>query len=203
MTGKLPWAALAGLLAAGAAHAIGLDPAQPDHPISPSAGTFTVQPPPGWVCGSSKTQVGCSRDGFMLNAVTVDLRPHKKAFPTLKKSSSADALPEDLAETLAAERSATPSLRDVKLLAVEPAELAGHPAFRAHFTYRLSDESGGALYDAVVVGAALTAGLLLAQYEAPRLNYFGKSLPAFDAMLPTIALANGVPRRGPERETIN
>jgi hypothetical protein len=200
MTRTLPLAALAALLAAAAANATSLDAAMADHPVSPSSKTFTVQPPPGWICGSDKTRVGCSRDGFMLNAVTIDLRPHDKAFPSIKKPSTADALPEELAENMVADLSAMHTMRDVKLVTVEPAELAGHPGFRAHLTYRLPEESGGALYDVVVVGAATANGLLLAHYEAPRLNYFAKSLPAFEAMLPTITPTQGVRRRGPDRE---
>ena len=52
----------------------------------------------------------------------------------------------------------------------------------------MGEEVGNALYDDLVVGAAVPAGLLLAQYEAPRLHFFETYLPAFEAVLPTITL---------------
>ena len=179
---------LTGLLAAATSHAGELQLVQPNTLLASKAKTFTVQPPVGWMCNLVKTQIGCSRDGFMLNGITIDLRPHAKAFPRIKKTSSPDALPEELAEDLVADIAAIPNLRDVKVVAVEPAELSGQPAFRVHWTYRLSEAMGGATYDGVAVGAAFTEGLLVAQFEAPRLNYFAKWLPVFDATLPGVTV---------------
>lgn len=183
---------LTALFAATSATAAKLEAVQAGVALSPSSNAFSMQGPADWLCIRAKTHVGCSRDGFMLNGITVDLRPHAKAFPNIKKPSAVDTPPEELAETLVADLSALKTIRDVKLVSVEPAELAGHPAFRARMTYRLDDMSGGAAYDMVVVGSAVAKGFLVATYEAPHLNYFEKSLPAFEAVVPTIVLLEGV-----------
>jgi len=188
MNASLRTLALCSLLLAPAVQSARLEPVQPGAVLSSKSKTFSLQPPVGWLCIEVKTHIGCARDGFMLNAITIDLRPHDKAFPNLKKTSSADAPPEELAETLVADLAAMKTLHDVKLVSVEPAEIAGHAGFRARISYRMGEEVGNALYDDLVVGAAVPAGLLLAQYEAPHLHFFETYLPAFEAVLPTITL---------------
>ncbi|HEX9207835.1 MAG TPA: hypothetical protein VF851_06340 [Steroidobacteraceae bacterium] len=167
----------------------GMEIAVANTPVSNSKGQFSVQLPAGWVYQRSGYEVTTSRDGALLNNISFALRKHKKAFPAIKKDSTADALPEELAENYIADLKSRPGISDVQVVAIEPADLGGQPAFRVHLTYVLMQEMGGAPFEQVALGAPLPDYLLIASYAAPRIHFFATYLPAFEESLRTLTLA--------------
>lgn len=167
----------------------GMELAVANTPVSNSKGQFSVQPPPGWVYQRTAYEVLTSRDGMLLNNVGFALRKHKNAFAAIKKSSTPDALPEELAENYIADFKSRPGISDVAVVAVEPAILGGQPAFRVHLTYVLIQEMGGATFEQVALGAPLQDYLLIASYAAPQIHFFATYLPAFEESLLTLTLA--------------
>ena len=87
---------LALLLLSATAHA-GWKVAEPGTVASASGGAFSVQPPPGWVYDTGSRHVVAARNGTFLDGLNVTLVPHKNAFKALKKPSTPESLPEDLA----------------------------------------------------------------------------------------------------------
>lgn len=169
------------------ASALAWEAVQPGTPATMRKGGWAIQFPEGWIQDVAANSVTASRDGALLNSITLAVVPHKSAFAASKRKSSADALPEDLAESYVANLQADKTISDVELVASDPAELGGKPAFRVHVRFRLPELQGGARIEQVTVGAPLPQGLLLATFRAPAIHYFGKWLPAFDAALPSVA----------------
>jgi hypothetical protein len=165
--------------------------------VSTPKGRMVLRPPAGWMCESGKDRMHLTRDGELLNRITVSLRPHDKAFEKPDKADSTpDMPPAALADLYLLEFKQQAGIRDIEVLAIELTALAGVPAFRAFLTFRIDDSLGGALYQKLAIGAATQYGVLLADFAAPRLNFFLKSVPAFEAMLPTIELLPQL-RNGP------
>lgn len=187
----IPRFALALLLACTLAPAAVLawEPVQPGTAAAMRKGGWSIQFPRGWIQDVAANAVTASRDGALLNAISLVLVPHKSAFAAAKRKSSEDALPEDLAESYVANLQADKTLTDVELVASDPAELAGRPAFRVRVRYRLPSMQGGARIEQVAVGTPTPQGLLLATYRAPAIHYFDKWLPSFDEALGSVAYA--------------
>jgi hypothetical protein len=167
----------------------GTEVAAANSPVSTSKGQFSVQPPTGWIYSATGYEVLISRDGPLLNGISFALRKHKNAFPALKKESAPDALPEELAENYVADLKSRPGISDVKVVTVEPAVLAGQPAFKIRATYVLMQEMGGAPYEQVALGTPLKDYLLLASFAAPQIHFFESYLPAFEESVQTLTLA--------------
>lgn len=161
---------------------------QPGTPARMRKAGWGMQFPEGWLQDTSGAAVLATRDGVLLNSIDLALVPHKKTFPNAKKPSTPTSAPEDIAESLVANLQADKTITDVELVASDPAELAGRPAFRVHVRYRLLETQSGARLEQITVGTPLPEGLLVATYRAPAIHYFAKWLPTFDAALPTVAL---------------
>lgn len=181
-------AAIIAMLLPGLALA-GWKPTDEAKPVGPGKSGFAVQLPAGWLYDTSSNSVMASHDGMPLDHITVWIVPHKKAFKDAKKPSSPTSAPEDLAESYLAElQTGQGAVRELVVIANEPAELAGKPAFRVHFKFRACECAGGAPMESVTLGTPLESGLLLASYVAPSIHYFPRWLADFDAAAKSIAL---------------
>jgi hypothetical protein len=152
-------------------------------PYRSASGNYTIEFPAGWKYNCSGTDCAASRDGWDLNAVRVEVRKHKDAFKAIKKTSSEQSLPQELAEDFVANMKAQGGNEGVEVLESEPADLAGRPGFRLHLKYRVLVDVGALDYEQIVVGAAAPNGLLLVSYRAPSLHYFAAQRAAYDAAL--------------------
>lgn len=160
--------------------------------ISPMQGEFRIEPPAGWRTSDDVNTIRATRDGRGLNEMKVELRSHDRAFPASGQQTTRDSSPQQLAEWFVADLQKQ-DCDDLQIIDVSVGEqLAGRPAFRVHFSYRLPTVVGGARIELVAIGAAVPRGLLVAQLDAPQLGYFAKVLPAFEESVGTIELR---PRR--------
>lgn len=162
-------------------------------PFSHKPSGYSIQFPAGWKYSKLlfSDESGATRDGPDLQAIWVDFRKHKLAFKALKKNSAIDMLPQDLAQNLIADMAKERNLQDMKMLTDEPAELAGHAAFRIQFEYRTPVDRGSVRYREIVVGTVNEKGLYLVGYRAPVLHYFARDLAPFEESLRTFAIASG------------
>jgi hypothetical protein len=159
---------------------------RPHRPVAVNS-AIAVDIPSDWVYDTTKYGVVASRDGPLLEAVTVRVIPHKEAFAAAKRASSDQLPPEDLAESYLANLQAGDSpTTGVRVLETTPADVAGQPGFRIHLRYRTATDPSGVEMEQIAVGTALPSGLLLATFDAPALHYFGQYLAAFDAMVATL-----------------
>lgn len=160
--------------------------------VSPMQGEFRLVPPAGWRTSDDVNMIRATRDGRALNEMKIELRSHDQAFPASGQQTRKTSSPAQLAEWFIADLRKQD--RDaLQIIDVSDGEqLAGRPAFRVHFSYRLPAVVGGARIELVAIGAAVPRGLLIAKLDAPQLGYFAKVLPAFEESVRTIALR---PRR--------
>ncbi|HEX9473332.1 MAG TPA: hypothetical protein VF931_04040 [Steroidobacteraceae bacterium] len=181
-------AALLGL--APAARAWKLAVANEPH-VNPGRG-YAVQFPVGWKFDRLyfSDETGATRDGPALQAIFVDFREHKKAFKAIKKESSPDMLPQELAELLVADMTKERGLENVAVQSNEPAMLAGRPGFRLRFEYKLPVDRGAVRMREVVVGTAATRGFYLVGYRAPVLYYFDRDLDSFGAAVQSFTITD-------------
>jgi hypothetical protein len=160
--------------------------------ISPMQGEFRLEPPPGWRTSDDVNMIRATRDGRALNEIKIELRSHNQAFPSSGQQTTKSSSPAQLAEWFIADLRQQ-NVDDLQIIDVSDGEqLAGRPAFRVHFSYRLPAIVGSARIEQVTIGAAVPRGLLIAQLDAPQLGYFAKVLPAFQESVGTIELR---PRR--------
>ena len=164
---------------------------EPGMVATAGSGGFSLQPPSGWVYDTGSRHVVAARNGVLLDGLRVTLIPHKSTFKAVKKPSTPESLPEDLAETYVANLQAEGTVSEVQLISIDPAEFAGRPAFRVHLTYRLPVGLGGARMEQVALGAVLPGGLLLATFDGPRIHFFEQSWPAAEEALRTVTLSPG------------
>lgn len=161
------------------------------------ASGYSIQFPAGWRYQKMAFGDEClaTRDGPYLQAVYVDYRKHKKAFPGIKKDATPDMMPQELAEKLVADITASRGLQNMQVLSDEPAELAGLPAFRLHLAYRTAVDAGSVRYEEIVVGANSPQGIFVVHYRAPVLHYFTRDVVAYEQALASFTIAAPARRR--------
>lgn len=166
-------------------------------PFTHAATGYSIQYPAGWRFRKEAfgDETIATRDGPGLQVIYVDYRKHKKAFRAQGKDANADMLPQELAEKFVAEATAARSLQNMEVLADEPAELAGQPAFRLHLAYRTAVDAGSVRYQEILVGTNTPQGIFLVGYRGPVLHYFERDVPAFEQTLATFAVHPPAPRR--------
>ena len=157
--------------------------------MSALTGEFSFNPPADWKVKQSIDEVTASHNGALLNQLHVALRSHVDAFPKTKQKSSRKSTPEQLSAQYVAELQAQ-NMEDLHVSETSTgAQLAGLPAFRIRYSYRLPLGASKVRMEQVVIGTAVPHGLLLAELTAPQLHYFAQALPAFEASAGTVALA--------------
>jgi len=158
---------------------------------------YTIQYPAGWrwVKMPFGDETTATRDGIWLQQIFVDFRKHKFAFPSLRKDSTPEMMPQELAEKYVADMTAASGLQNMEILSNEPTMLAGRPAFRVHLAYRTAVDAGSVRYQAVVVGANSPQGIFLVGYDAAVLHYFARDVETFEKALATFAIADKAPKR--------
>lgn len=178
--------AMIGILLVSSTASAGWKLAEPDTVATAGSAGFSVRPPVGWIYDTGSKHVVAARNGMLLDGLRIALVPHKNAFEALKKPSTPDMLPEDLAEAYVAELQAAGTYTDVQLVSIDPAELVGHPAFRVRLTYRLPASMGGASMAQLAIGTALPDGVLIATFDAPQIHFFEESLPVVEEALRSV-----------------
>jgi hypothetical protein len=176
--------------------AFALKPVESAKPVSPGKGEFQAQLPPGWIYDTSRNAITAWHDGPLLNQIVVSIIPHKDAFKNAKRLSTPTTAPEDLAESYVANLQAGPAaLHDVVVIASDPAELAGRPAFRVLLKYHAAEIESGAEMEICTLGVALDSGVMLATFRAPMIHFFERSLPDFEAAAKSIELIAPPPHK--------
>ena len=161
-------------------------------PFVQKDGLYTIQFPSGWRWLKQPGGDGsaASRDGLPIQYIIVEFRKHKKAFRALKQDSSPELMPQELAEKVLADETASGSLQNVEMLANEPATLAGHPAFRLEYEYKQSVDTGSVRFREVVIGSNSPQGIYLVSYRAPVLHFFERDRETFEKTLATFAFSD-------------
>ena len=142
-------------------------------------GAFTIRVPAGW---SYTRNLGAdllmTRDGVIMQAITLNAVPLKKALPFTERELAPHLSPYELAETIAGDLRSDEDRIGLTVLTNEPAIIGGVDGFKLTFTYtdarglRMMETRCGAVHD----GELWTLSL-----RAPRRHYHHRDLPAFEA----------------------
>jgi len=148
---------------------------------------YSVTLPTGWLRLESDDSLILSKDGVLLQLISIQFRQHKNAFEKIEKDSSATLLPSELAELTIAELKATQDegLPSMEVLRNAPVELAGHTGFDIHLRYKTD---AGLRMDMLLRGFADESGFYLLKYNAPTLHYFQRDRQTYELLTESLKL---------------
>ncbi|MDH3934775.1 MAG: hypothetical protein OEU62_06375 [Gammaproteobacteria bacterium] len=148
---------------------------------------YSATLPTGWLLFDSKDSIVLSKDGVLLQYISIQFRLHEKAFEKIEKDSSSTMLPSELAELTIAEFKASQDdgLPSMEILHNAPVNLAGHTGFDIHLRYK-TDE--GLRVDTLLRGIVDENGFYLIKYSAPTLHYFERDRQTYNAVAESLRL---------------
>lgn len=145
--------------------------------------SFSVRIPSNWqryTGGEYADRIMISYDGPGLQKIEAYRLEHDKAFEKIKKVSKESMLPSELAELTLAEIKADEELKNIEVIENRPATIGGKSGFCLHT--REKNEKGLRI-DRVTYAFADKKGFYMLVYEAPKLNYFDKSVNDFEIVV--------------------
>jgi hypothetical protein len=142
---------------------------------------YSATLPAGWLRQETGNSLVLSKDGVLLQHITIEYRPHEKAFKEIEKDSSSTMLPSELAELAIAELKASQDegLPSLEILHNVPVEITGHTGFDIHLRYKTDT---GLRMEMLLRGVVDDSGLYLVKYTAPTLHYFNRDLQVYDSL---------------------
>jgi hypothetical protein len=148
---------------------------------------YSVTLPSGWLRLESKDILILSKDGILLQIISIQYRPHENAFEKIEKDSSATMLPSELAQLAIAELKASQDdgLPSLEILRNAPVELAGHTGFDIHLRYKTD---AGLRMDTEMRGVVDDNGFYLLKYSAPTLHYFERDRQTYATLTESLRL---------------
>jgi hypothetical protein len=148
---------------------------------------YSVTLPVGWLRLESDDSLILSKDGILLQIISIQFRPHKNTFEKIEKDSSTSMLPSELAQLAIAELKASQSnsLPSLEILRNAPVELAGHTGFDIHLRYKTD---AGLRMDMEMRGVVDNSGFYLLKFSAPTLHYFERDRQTFETLTESLQL---------------
>jgi hypothetical protein len=152
-------------------------------------GRFSVELPRGWVRERGPWDtLRVTRDGYPLQAIVLQRKPLADAFKRLKVKAGPQTLPVELGQWQeAAFRRESETALAATTHELTPARVGGRPGFRLRMSRHTED---GLPLERLAYGVADDKDYYLLAYEAPRLHYFDKHLPAFEEMAASFRLSH-------------
>ncbi|MEL6871120.1 MAG: hypothetical protein AAFO81_15070 [Pseudomonadota bacterium] len=154
-------------------------------PVVDAQGGYRYVPPAGWYRTAFRDPRGAqyTRDGQTLQTIYTMFETHDSAFALTNKRTSADMLPQEIAEHFVAELKATLANDTLTVTQRQPVLVAGRQGVRLAAQFRSDD---GLRYGLVYYLTVTENGLLSVTYRAPALHYFDRHLPAFERSVQTL-----------------
>lgn len=148
---------------------------------------YSVTLPAGWMRLESEDSLILSKDGILLQVISIQFRQHQDAFEKLGKDASATMLPSELAQLAIAELKASQGegLPSLEILRNAPVELAGHTGFDIHLRYKTD---AGLRMDMEMRGVVDDSGYYLLKYSAPTLHYFERDRQVYETLTESLQL---------------
>jgi len=141
----------------------------------------------GWLRLERDDSLILSKDGILLQIISIWFRPHKNTFEKIEKDSSTSMLPSELAQLAIAELNASQnnSLPSLEIHRNAPVELAGHTGFDIHLRYKTD---AGLRMDMEMRGVVDNSGFYLLKFSAPTLHYFERDRQTFETLTESLQL---------------
>jgi hypothetical protein len=146
---------------------------------------YEVSLPAGWVRFEKDDTVLLPGDGPDLQRILIEYRPHEKGFESLKRISSTDILPSELADLTIAEirAGAEQKLPSLEVLGNAPVVIGGQAGFALHLRFK-TDQS--LRIELLIRGFVDKHGLYLLTYRAPTLHYFERDRAVFESIATSV-----------------
>jgi len=146
---------------------------------SPSE-NFAVELPRGWMRLNAKEDLLVTRDGLLLQLVSVERAVVDKPLKNTKKTLTRGMQPQAVAEVIIDNFQSSESMLDVKVLENRPAQIAQQRGFKLVYTHR---DKNGLRFKSVLHGVLAGDVFYAIRYSAAERYYFAKDLPTYEQVL--------------------
>jgi hypothetical protein len=147
---------------------------------------WSIAPPEGWMHLRTQGSEMLSKDGPYLEYILVQSRTLSQRFRFTNQKLKADMLPHEAAQVIADNMRSDPLIRQLRLLASEPAIVGGHTGFRIVYSYQ---DPNNVEIKTIYYGVILPDRFFNLRYTAARRYYFNKELPAFNEVFDSLQFA--------------
>jgi hypothetical protein len=161
-------------------------------PWQPTAGAYTsekenfvVELPSGWMRLNAEENLLVTRDGLLLQHVSVEHAVVDKPLKNTKKTLTRGMQPQAVAEVIIDNFMSSERMLDVKVLENRPVQVAQQRGFRLVYTHR---DKNGLRFKSVLHGFLAGDVFYAIRYTAAERHYFGKDLPTYEQMLASFRL---------------
>ena len=145
---------------------------------------FSVDLPDGWMRFNNVQYLLVTRDGILLQTISIDRMKVTDSLKHTKKKLALDMLPQEAAEVIADNMNSDTNISDFILLENSPTTIAGRAGFKLVYTYKNKD---GLLFKSVYCGFISEDWFYDLRYTAPARYYFDKDLGTFEKVLNSFA----------------
>ena len=155
---------------------------------SPSE-NFAVELPQGWMRLNANEDLLITRDGILLQHVTVERAAVDRPLKSTKKTLARGMQPQAVAEVIIDNFMSSERMLDVKVQENRPVQVAQHRGFRLVYTHR---DKNGLRFKSVLHGFLAGDVFYGIRYTAAERYYFAKDLPTFEHVLASFRLIRPV-----------
>ena len=161
-------------------------------PWQPTAGVysspkenFAVELPSGWMRLNAQEDVLVTRDGLLLQHMSIERALVDKPLKNTKKTLTRGMQPQAVAEVIIDNFVSSDRMLDVKILENRPVQVAQQRGFRLVYTHR---DKNGLRFKSVLHGFLVGEVFYAIRYTAAERYYFAKDLPAYEQVLASFRL---------------
>jgi hypothetical protein len=158
-------------------------------PYTSPTENFALELPQGWMRLNSKEDLLITRDGLLLQHVSVERAAVDRPLKNTKKTLARGMQPQAVAEVIIDNFVSSDRMLDVKVLENRPVQVAQHRGFRLVYTHR---DKNGLRFKSVLHGFLAGDVFYAIRYTAAERHYFAKDLPTFEHMLASFKLIRPV-----------
>jgi hypothetical protein len=143
---------------------------------------FDVEMPEGWVKYNSPYYLlFLTKDGSLLQSITITRHHTDKEFPLSKKKINKDMMIQEIATIIADERNLNrEELLNFTLLEDKPVNIGGIEGFKMAYTFNTADF---VKYEAIMYGFIVSKYYYEVEYLAAKQHFFTRDLPDFEAFI--------------------
>ena len=165
-------------------------------PWQPTAGlysspaeNFALELPQGWMRLNSNEDLLITRDGVLLQHVSVERAAVDRPLKSTKKTLTRGMQPQAIAEVIIDNFMSSERMLDVKVVENRPVQVAQYRGFRLVYTHR---DKNGLRFKSVLHGFLAGDVFYAIRYTAAERYYFAKDLPTFEQVLASFTLIRPV-----------
>lgn len=148
-------------------------------PYTARSGDYRLTPPPGWMFIEAPAgTVRATRDGLVLQELTVTTHELKTPLPNSKRVLTSTLTAFELAEAVADDLRTNREFLNFEIVANEPATIGGREGFALTVRYQTKDKLRLTIR---IAGVIQGNKLYTLRFAAPTRHYFERDLPAFTA----------------------